>query len=234
MKSLRVAGLTLIATSLGFVVVFAYLASHFGYPEVLRGSAAHVLPAFVAGGGKLRAVWCLYALLPAGIAVAARLVRPLLFAAGERVARLGSFAALLAALSMTLGLARWPTINYALGERYLVAAAPERQRLAAWFDAGNLVLGNVIGELLGELFLSGWFLALGLALVRGSRVWRWTGYFALFTAASMTIGSLRNVTNAVALVAAFDNTLLPVFLITLGVVLVLSPARATEPARRAA
>jgi len=234
MKSLRLAGATLIATSLGFVVVFGYLASNFGYPEVLRGNAGQVLPAFVAGGGKLRAVWVIYALLPAGIAVTARLVRPLLFAAGARVARLGSLAALLSAVSMTLGLARWPTLNYALGERYLVAAAAERQQLAAWFDAGNLLLGNVIGELLGEVLLSSWFIALGLALVRGARVWRFTGYFALFTAACMLLGALRNITSHVALVAAFDNTLLPVFLLTLGGVLLLSPTGATKAERNAA
>lgn len=231
MKSLRLAGITLIGTSLGFVVIFAYLASHFGYPEVLRGSAAQVLPAFVAGGSKLRAVWVAYALLPAGIAVAARLVRPLLFAAGERVARWGTLAGVLSAASMTLGLARWPTLNHALGERFLTASSAEQARLAAWFDTGNLVLGNLVGELCGELLLSAWFAALGLALARGSRVWRLAGYFALFTALSMVIGSLRNLTSAVALVAAFDNTLLPVFLITLGCVLLLSPASASAPAR---
>ena len=134
---------------------------------------------------------------------------------------------------MTLGLLRWPTLNYALGERYVTAAAAERAHLAGWFDAGNLFLGNVVGELLGELLLSGWFVALGLALVRGSRVWRYCGYFALFTAACMTIGALRNVTHVVAPVAAFDNTLLPVFLITLGVVLVLSPAPSRSSAAQA-
>lgn len=230
MKSLRLAGITLIATSLGFVVIFAYLASHFGYPEVLQGSAAEVLPRFVAGGSKLRAVWIAYALLPAGIAIAARWIRPLLFAAGERVARWGTLAGSLSAVSMTLGLARWPTLNHALGERYLTAPEAEQARLAAWFDTGNLVLGNLIGELCGELFLSAWFLALGLALVRGSRAWRLTGYLALFTALSMVIGALRNLTTAVALVAAFDNTLLPVFLITLGCVLLLSPAGTSKSA----
>ena len=226
MKSLRLAGLALIGTSLGFIVVFSFLAARFGYPEVLNGSPDQVLPAFVAGGSTLRAVWIAYAALPTGLAVAARLVRPLLFAAGERVARFGTWSALLSAVCMTLGLLRWPTLNHVLGERYLVASAPERARLAAWFDTGNLVLGNLIGELLGELLLSGWFVAVGLALVRGARVWRYTGYFALFTAASMVVGSLRNLTNVVALVADFDNTLLPVFLITLGAVLLLSPEQA--------
>jgi Domain of unknown function (DUF4386) len=224
MKSLRFAGLSLIVTSLGFVVVFAYLARHFGYPEVLRGSAAQVLPVLVAGGSKLRAVWAVYALLPIGLAVAARLLRPLLFAAGERAANWGTFAGSASAVAMMLGLARWPTLNHELGARYLTAPPAQQQRLATWFDAGNLVLGNALGELCGELLLSAWFLALGLALVRGSRAWRLTGYFALFTALSMVAGSLRNLTHAVAPLAVFDNTLLPVFLVTLGCVLLLSPA----------
>ena len=46
----RVAGIALIVTSLGFVAVFNYLATHFGYPDVLDGEAERVLPALVAGG----------------------------------------------------------------------------------------------------------------------------------------------------------------------------------------
>jgi hypothetical protein len=71
MNPFRLAGIALIATSLGFVAVFGYLASHFGYPDVLEGKAADVLPAFVAGGGTMRAVWVVYAILPAGIALSA-------------------------------------------------------------------------------------------------------------------------------------------------------------------
>lgn len=89
MNPFRLAGIALIATSLGFVAVFGYLASHFGYPEVLEGKAADVLPAFVAGGGTMRAVWVVYAILPAGIALSAILAFPLFRRAGERLARLG-------------------------------------------------------------------------------------------------------------------------------------------------
>src|SRR5687768_11001103 len=101
MKTLRLAGITLISTSVGFMAVFTYLAAHFGYPEVLRGTAANVLPALVAGGPRMRGVWAIYAVLPAGVAVAAILTFPLFRRAGEKMARLGLVGAITAAVAMT-------------------------------------------------------------------------------------------------------------------------------------
>jgi hypothetical protein len=154
MNPVRLAGITLVTTSLGFVAVFGYLASHFGYPKVLQGTAAEVLPAFVAGGGKMRAVWAVYAILPAGIALSAILAFPTFRRAGERMARLGRFAAITAAVAMTVGLVRWPTVNYALGRRFVAAGPEEQEHIASIFDAGNLYLGKVTGEFIDEVTLS--------------------------------------------------------------------------------
>ena len=101
----QTAGLLLVATSLGFVAVFSYLAAKFGYPAVLDGKAEDVLPALVAGGARLRGVWVAYALLPSGVALAAWLVHPLFMSAGRRVARIGLAAGIVSTLAMTLGLA---------------------------------------------------------------------------------------------------------------------------------
>jgi hypothetical protein len=126
---------------------------------------------------------------------------------------------------MTIGLARWPTLNYVLGRRYLAAPPAEQEQIASTFDAGNLYLGNVIGEFIGEVGLSLWFLTLSLAIVRGVGLWRWTGYVGLFTAASMTVGAFRNLTSLVAPIAALNNNLLPIFLIGLGAALIASSRR---------
>ena len=233
MNPFRLAGITLVMTSLGFIAVFGYLASHFGYPEVLEGKAADVLPAFVAGGGKMRAVWAVYAILPAGIALAALLAFPLFRRAGEGLARLGRFAAITAAVAMTVGLARWPTLNYVLGRRFLAAGPVEQEHIASIFDAGNLYLGNVIGEFIGEVGLSSWFLTLSLAIVRGVGLWRWTGYLGLFTAVSMTVGAFRNLTSLVAPIAALNNNLLPIFLIALGTALIVPIGQPRSDARLA-
>jgi Domain of unknown function (DUF4386) len=220
MNHQKVSGIVLILTSLGFVAVFGYLAANFGYPAVLDGEAATVLPAFVAGGAKMRWIWAVYAALPSGVALAATLAYPLFRRSGETRARLGLIAAVVAAAAMTAGLMRWPTIHYALGQRFLKAGAEERQLLASLFDAANLYLGNVTGEFIGEVALSVWFAAVGLAIVRGVGIWRWVGYLGLFTAVSMTIGAFRNVTGLVLPVAAVNNNLLPLWLIILGVGLI--------------
>ena len=220
MKTFRLAGITLISTSVGFIAVFSYLAAHFGYPEVLRGTAANVLPALVAGGPTMRAVWAIYAVLPAGVVMAAILAFPLFRRAGERMARLGLVGAVTAAVAMTAGLVRWPTLNYVLGQRFIDAGASERERIAAIFDAGNLYLGTIAGEFIGELGLSLWFFTLSLAILRGVGAWRWTGYAGLFTAASMAVGAFRNLTSWVEPIAALNNSLLGIWLILLGAALV--------------
>src|SRR5689334_13185391 len=60
----RVGGAALIVGALAFVAVFSYLAAEFGYPEVLDGTAADVLPRLLATGAAGRFAWALYAFLP--------------------------------------------------------------------------------------------------------------------------------------------------------------------------
>lgn len=224
MKRHRIAGLVLVGTSSGFIAVFSYLAARFGYPEVLDGTAAEVLPALLAGGAAMRAVWAIYAALPLGIAVAAALAYPFFRPADERVARIGRGAAFATAVAMTIGLARWSTIHTVLAERFVIANAAEREQIAALFDSLNLYLGNVIGEFIGELSISLWFGTISIAILRARALPRWLGYVGGFTAVSMTIGAFRNLTTLVAPVAALNNNLLPLWLIALGVALYRSDA----------
>jgi hypothetical protein len=217
--SLRIAGATLVATSLGFVAVFDYLGRHLGYPEVLDGPADRVLPALVAAGSTTRGVWTLYAALPSGVAVAAIFAYPLFRRAGETTARLGLVAAIASACAMTAGLMRWPTINHVLGQAYVQSDSAQRLVLSAVFDAGNLYLGTVTGELIGELTLSAWFLTLGVAIVRGVGIARWIGYCGVFVAVSMSVGALRNVSSLAKPIADANNFVLPLWLIVLGVAL---------------
>jgi hypothetical protein len=225
MKNHQFAGITVIATSLGFVAVFGYLAGTFGYPDVLDSEAAAVLPALSAGGPKLRWTWALYAALPSGVALTAILAHPLFRRSSESAARLGVVSAVLSAVAMTAGLARWPTIHHALAQRFAHAGNEERALLSTLFDASNLYLGNVTGEFIGEVTLSIWFATSSLALLRGAISWRWPGHLGLFTAASMIIGSFRNVTPLVDPVSALNDNLLPVWLVVLGVALLFAKAK---------
>lgn len=51
--SARVAGWSLIGAAIGFTAVFAYLAQSFGYPQVLDGTAADVLPLWLVVYGSV-------------------------------------------------------------------------------------------------------------------------------------------------------------------------------------
>lgn len=143
-------GIALIGGALAFLGVFSYLAARFHYPEVLDGSAQDVLPALLATGATGRAAWALYGVLPlvfipAGVgAFEALRVR----SAGPM--RVGMFFAFLAAVSMLLGLMRWPSVHWELARVWATAAEGDRLVLAAVFDGLNRYLGNFIGEFVGE------------------------------------------------------------------------------------
>ena len=152
----RTAGLLLASGALGFVAVFAWLADAFGYPDVLDLPASEVLPALLAGGPALRAVWAIYAILPLSIVSAAWMARGRLGLRRDHD-RWATAAGVLAGLAMTLGLARWSTLQWWLAERWAESGA-DHAALAARFDSLNLVLGNAIGEALGEIALGAWLI----------------------------------------------------------------------------
>lgn len=221
MSVVRVGGIALIAGALAFVGVFTYLAMQFDYPAILDGSAAEVLPRLLATGSTGRAVWALYGFLPlifvpAGVGAYYAL----------REGREGSMVAallfsLLAALTMSLGLLRWPSIHWSLAGAYVSAGASEQAAIAATFAGLNSYLGNYIGEFLGELCFSVFFLLSSLAmLAAGDRFPRWVGYLGVFTAVAGLVGMCRNVSDLVSPVAAVNNYLLPLWMITFGVALV--------------
>jgi len=215
---IRAGGVALIAGAIAFLGVFAYLAARFNYPAVLDGSAAEVLPNLLATGATGRVVWGVYGLLPiiwipAGVA-AFHALRPV----REGSVRIGMLFAAIAAISMMLGLLRWPSIHWTLAEAYARGGAPEQASIAAVFAGLNSYLGNYIGEFLGELSVSFFFLLSALAMLdRGSGFSRWMGYLGAGTAVAGLLGMFRNVTDVVAPIAALNNYLLPLWMIVFGV-----------------
>ena len=218
--STRAGGVALVAGAVGFMAVFSYLAARFDYPAVLDGPAASVLPALLATGAGGRAAWAFYGLLPliwlpAGVGAyqALRRTHP-----GAMLLALQF--AVLSAVSMMLGLMRWPTIHWRLAQLY-VQGTPEEQRLiAAVFDGFNVYAGNYLGEFLGELSFSAFFVLSAWALLRSHRAPRWLAIAGLLTGVLGWIGMFRNVTAIVAPVAALNNYLLPLWMIAFGVVLI--------------
>lgn len=217
----RVGGAFLIGGAIAFIGVFSFLAARFNYPRVLDGNAAQVLPRLLATGMTGRAVWAIYGFLPliwipAGVGAfhALRDVR-------EGSMRVAMLFALLSAVSMMLGLLRWPSIHWTLAQAYAGGTDADRMAISATFAGLNSFLGNYVGEFLGELSFSLFFLLSGLAmLARDSRYPRWVGYLGVLTAVAGMIGMFRNVTGVVDPIAAVNNYLLPIWMIVFGVALV--------------
>ena len=221
---IRFGGLCLTGGAVAFLGVFAYLAARFNYPAILEGPAATVLPSLLATGPQGRLVWAIYALLPliwlpAGVA-AYEALAPV----RRGPMRLALLFAVVAALAMMLGLMRWPSVHWHLALAFEHAAPAEQGVLAAVFDGLNTYLGNYIGEFLGELAFSTFFLLTSIVWLQSPRTHKWIGWFGVGTAASGLVGMFRNVTGAVAPIAALNNYLLPAFMITLGVALLRWPA----------
>ncbi len=222
-------GLSFIVAALAFVAVFSYLAANFDYPGILDGTAAEVLPRLLAGGAVMRATWAIYAFLPLLLvpgAVGAYLACP---ASSGRM-KLALVAAALGAMSMCLGLIRWPSIHWVLAEAYGNAGEEVRISLAAVFAGLNLYLGNYIGEFLGELCLAIFFLLSGMSLLAEVRYARWLGWSGIAFALLFLIGALRNFLPAVQSIADINNTLLPLWMIVLGTGLIWYSGKANRSA----
>jgi hypothetical protein len=220
LTTIRTGGLFLIGGAIAFMGVFAFLAARFNYPAVLDGNAAEVLPSLLATGQSGRAVWAIYGFLPLIWIPAAVGAFQALRAEREGSMRVAMLFAVVSSLSMMLGLLRWPSIHWTLAQSYVNGTEAERLAISATFAGLNAFLGNYIGEFLGELAFSVFFLLSALAmLARKASFPRWAGYLGVVTAVAGLIGMFRNVTDTVAPVAAVNNYLLPLWMIIFGVVL---------------
>ena len=215
----RVAGWSLVIAAIGFVAVFSYLAARFSYPDVLDGRAADVLPQLLALGDAGRAVWVFYAFLPLLLIPAAIGANSALRHAAPNIMRAALVFAVLTAVCMFLGLARWPSVHWELARAYAEAAPDARVAIDAIFAGLNVYLGNYVGEFLGELALNAFFALVGFAALRSSEVGRWFGYSGIAIGVTGMIAAFRNVTSVVGSIADANNYVLPLWLLVLGVVL---------------
>lgn len=218
--TVRVGGLALVFGAIAFMAVFSFLAARFDYPAILDGPANTVLPRLLATGSSGRAAWALYAFLPliwlpAGVGAYRALRR---FYPGAMLLALQW--AVVAAISMMLGLMRWPSVHWHLAQLQATATLEQQSMIAAIFDGLNTYLGNYIGEFLGELSFSTFFLLSSWTLLRSRATPAWVAAVGLATAVAGFVGMFRNVTVVVAPVAAINNYLLPLWMIIFGVVLV--------------
>jgi len=216
----RIGGWSLIAAALGFMAVFGYLAARFDYPDVLDGSAAVVLPRLLALGDAGRTVWAVYSLLPLLLIPAAIGARTALGRVAPNATRAALVFATVAAVSMLLGLARWPSVHWELARAYATATTDARGAIDAVFLGLNVYLGNYIGEFLGEVALNTFFVLVGAAAFRSTSTGRWFAIGGIVVGVIGWAAAFRNVTSVVSPIAQVNNYLLPLWLIVLGIVLI--------------
>jgi hypothetical protein len=193
---------------------------------VLDGDAASVLPRLLALGEAGRAVWAVYALLPLLLIPAAIGARAAFGEAAPNGMRAAVVFATIAAVSMLLGLARWPSVHWELARAYATATPDARGAIDAVFLGLNVYLGNYLGEFVGEVALNAFFVLVGFAALRSTATGRWFAIGGMVVGVIGWLAAFRNVTSVVAPVAEVNNYLLPLWLIVLGVVLIRSrPAR---------
>lgn len=226
-------GIALVVGALAFLAVFSYLAAYFRYPSVLKGEAGLVLPALLATGASGRAAWAIYSVLPLVFLPASVAAFCALRDRASGIARVAGAFALLAAISMMLGLMRWPSLHWQLAYAWPNAGESERLVLAAVFDGVNLYLGNYVGEFLGELGFSVFFLLCGVGLLRHRQAPKWIGAWGVLTGVLGLVGMWRNVTPLVDVVAELNNYLVPAWMIGFGLWLIIS-ARSIYRQRRSA
>lgn len=227
-RMVAIGGASFIVGALTFILVFAFLATRFDYPDVLDGAASEVLPRLREGGSTMRAVWAIYSFLPlcfipgaVGAFYACPSSRPRM--------TLGLVVATVAAFAMCLGLMRWPSINWALAEAYSLAGADTKSSLEAVFAGLNSYLGNYIGEFLGETMLAAFILLSSLAVLDETHLPAWLGWSGLVFAPLFFVGAFRNVLDSIRLVADANNSLLPLWMIVFGTTLLLKARTPAAP-----
>src|SRR5256886_11667210 len=129
----------------------------------------------------------------------------------------------LAATTMMVGLMRWASVHWHLAQLHLAATGEQQQVIAAVSDGLNAYLGNYIGECLGELSFSMFFLLSSWTLLRSRTTPAWVAVVGLAVAAGGFVGMFRNITGVVAPVAAVNNYLLPLWMIGFCAVLLRHP-----------
>lgn len=210
-------GAALIAATILFGGAFTFLAATFDYPDVLARPAAEVLPALHRLGGTGRLVWFIYGFIPLLLLPAASGVAAL---ADSRLRGAVRAVAMACTTAMMLGLLRWPTMHWRMAAAWGDASAPEQASMALRFDAANFWLGTVTGEFTGELLLNTFFLLSAIVLARHGR--RWLLPVGMVASLIGWTAMCRNLTAVVGPIAELNNVILPLWMLTLGVVLVRS------------
>ena len=198
----RAIGGVLIAFAIAFNLPYAWLATHFAYPAILREPAGTILGAFAAGGPALILAW-------AAFAAAALLLAPLAVAVATVTRREGggdtaavAAIGIAAGLAQAIGLSRWVYAVPGLAATWTANAAdpPLRMMIESSFLTLHQFAGVGIGEAIGQSLTAFWLIGVALQQWRHPRFGRAVALAGLAGGIVLLLGTVEGL----ATVMTFD------------------------------
>jgi hypothetical protein len=182
MNPRRFVALCFLVFPLAIQVPFARLAAVFRYPAILRESPAEILAAFHQGGTALIASWYLFAITILIFLAGALALAHVQEEKPSIALRAAGVLAAVSALVQMTGLLRWVFVVPLLARQFMEAQTDEARALVTTlFTVQHQAFGVVLGEHLGQLFLSLWTLAVAFGLASAPKVLRALGIAAGLT-----------------------------------------------------
>lgn len=227
----RAFGCVLIVFAIGFNLPYAWLATNFDYPAVLRSPPGAILQAFAEGGPRLVVAWAAFALAallfaPVAVGVAAVSRRPGHAAGG--IASLG----VAAAVTQAIGLSRWVYVVPGLAAAWTAAPDPAaRASIEALFTTLHQFAGVGIGEAIGQSLTAFWLIAAAGAQRRHPRFGATVAAVGLLAGIVLLLGLAEGLGTVLAfdpgvlgLAALAGFLLLTIWLLWTGLLCILRPA----------
>jgi hypothetical protein len=199
--SIRLLGGAFIVFAIAFNVPYAWLASNFDYPGILRLPAGEILSAFGAGGPPLILAWASFALAALLFAPIAVGIAAVTLPAG-RMATAVAAIGIAAGVTQAIGLARWVYAVPGLASAWAGSAADPalRSSVETTFTMLHQFAGVGIGEAIGQTLTGFWLIGVATAQRRHPR-------FGVAVALLGAIGGiilLLGVVEGIATVIPFD------------------------------
>jgi hypothetical protein len=227
----RPLGIAFIAFAVAFNLPYAWLATSFDYPAILRSPPGVILAAFADGGASLVLAWGAFAL-------AALLFAPIAVGMAAVTRRAGHQAAAVAALGIVagvtqaIGLSRWVYAVPALAANWTATAdASQRATTEVIFTTLHQFAGVGIGEAIGQCLTAFWLIGVAMGQRPHPRFGGAVAGLGLIGGVVLLLGLIEGLATAIpfdpgvfGLAGVVGFLILTVWLIWTGILCILRPA----------
>lgn len=218
-------GLLLIVVPIAFNVLFFQLQRSFGYPEVLRRPADHVLRTFHERRSQLVPLWYAFMLMPIFFIFTGVLAPQVLETRDSALVSVATALAVVAGLVQALGLIRWPFVVPHLAREYSLPSTTQasREAIVAVYQSLHRYAGVAVGEHLGYMFTGLWTITVGVLLIRSPLSPAWLGWISLLPALGILVGLFEEAgVKQVSAINAVSFVLWSLWLVAVGVMMLLA------------